>query len=61
LLGEIESLKTGDDAAVWARRRLGAKSTLHSADAAHVERGFQDRLMVKAKSRRDLPLSIKAS
>jgi hypothetical protein len=28
-----------------ALRRLGAKSTLHSVDAAHVERGFQDRLM----------------
>jgi hypothetical protein len=24
---------------------IGAKSTLHSVDAAHVERGFQDRLM----------------
>ena len=45
LLREIESLRTGDDAALWARRRLGAKSTLHSADAAHIERGFQDRLM----------------
>jgi ERF superfamily len=45
LLREIESLKTGDDAARWAQRRLGAKSTLHSVDAAHVERGFQDRLM----------------
>jgi hypothetical protein len=45
LLREIESLKTGDDAALWAQRRLGAKSTLHLADAARVERGFQDRLM----------------
>jgi len=45
LLREIESLKTADEAAVWAHRRLGAKSTLHAADAAHVERGFQDRLM----------------
>jgi hypothetical protein len=45
LLREIESLKTGDDAALWAHRRLGAKSTLHSAHAAHIERGFQDRLM----------------
>src|SRR5215831_13334721 len=44
LLREIESLKSGDDAALWAQRRLGAKSTLHAADAAHVERGFQDRL-----------------
>jgi hypothetical protein len=45
LLREIESLETGDDAALWAQRRLGAKSTLHSADVVHVERGFQDRLM----------------
>jgi hypothetical protein len=45
LLREIESLRTGDDAALWAQRRLGAKGTLHSADAAHVECGFQDRLM----------------
>jgi hypothetical protein len=45
LLREIERLKTGDEAALWALRRLGAKSTLHSADAAHVECGFQDRLM----------------
>jgi ERF superfamily len=45
LLREIQSLKTGDEAAVWAQRRLGAKSTLHSADAAHVEHGFQNRLM----------------
>ena len=44
LLREIESLKTGDEAALWALRRLAAKSTLHSVDAAHVERGFQDRL-----------------
>ena len=45
LLREIESLKTDDNAALWAQQRLGAKSTLHSVDAAHVERGFQDRLM----------------
>src|SRR5262249_12317905 len=45
LLREIGSLKTGDEAALWAQRRLGAKSTLHPADAAQVERGFQDRLM----------------
>jgi hypothetical protein len=45
LLREIEFLKTGDDAALWARRRLSAKGTLHSVDAAQVERGFQNRLM----------------
>src|SRR5262249_61800000 len=44
LLREIESLKTGDDAALWAQRRLSAKSTLNSADAAHHERGFLDPL-----------------
>jgi ERF superfamily protein len=45
LLREIESLNTGDGAALWAQRRLSAKSTLHSTDAAHVERVFQDQLM----------------
>jgi hypothetical protein len=45
LLREIESLNTGDEAALWAQRRLGAKSTLHSADAANVECDFRDRLM----------------
>src|SRR6516165_3045790 len=45
LLREIECLKTADEAAVWAQRRLGAKGTLHLADVVHVERGFQDRLM----------------
>jgi hypothetical protein len=45
LLREIESLKTGDDAALWAQRRLSAKSTLHSTDAAQVESAFHDRLM----------------
>jgi hypothetical protein len=45
LLREIEFLKTGDDAALWAQRRLSAKSALNSADAADVERGFRDRLM----------------
>jgi hypothetical protein len=45
LIREIQSLKTGDEAALWALRRLGAKSTLQSVDAAQVERGFQDRLM----------------
>jgi hypothetical protein len=45
LLREIGALNTGDDAALWAQRRLGAKSTLHSADAEHVESGFQDRLL----------------
>jgi hypothetical protein len=45
LLREIETLKTGDDAALWAQRRLGAKGNLHSADAAHIERGFRDRLV----------------
>src|SRR5262249_6328076 len=45
LLREIECLKTADEAAVWAQRRLGAKGTLHSADVVHVERNSQARLM----------------
>jgi hypothetical protein len=44
LLREIESLNADDDAALWARRRGGAKNTLNAADAARVEEAFQTRL-----------------
>jgi hypothetical protein len=65
LLREIESLKTGDEAALWALRRLAAKSTLHSVDAAHVERGFQDMLQPlrfkKSNSRRIVHVRAKSA
>jgi hypothetical protein len=44
LLREIETLNADDDAALWARRRGGAKNTLNAADAARVEEAFQSRL-----------------
>jgi hypothetical protein len=41
LLREIESLKADDEAALWARRRGGAKNTLNAADAEQVEQAFR--------------------
>jgi ERF superfamily len=44
LLREIESLNSNDEAALWARRRGGAKNRLNAADATRVEQAFQSRL-----------------
>jgi len=44
LLREIESLNADDEAALWARRRGGAKNTLNAADAEQVEQVFRGRL-----------------
>jgi hypothetical protein len=44
LLREIESLNSNDEAALWARRRGGAKNSLNAADAAGVEQAFQSQL-----------------
>jgi hypothetical protein len=44
LLREIESLNGNDEAALWARRRGGAKNSLNAADAAQVEQCFRERL-----------------
>jgi hypothetical protein len=44
LLGEIESLNSNDEAALWARRRGGAKNSLNAADAADLEQAFESRL-----------------
>jgi hypothetical protein len=41
---EIESLNADDGAALWARRRGGAKNTLNAADAEQVEQAFRGRL-----------------
>jgi hypothetical protein len=41
LLVEIKALKDGDDLALWAHRRLGAKNTLVADDARVIETAYQ--------------------
>jgi len=44
LVREMEGLSTADDAALWAQRRLTAKSQLSAADAQQVEEAFAAKL-----------------
>jgi hypothetical protein len=44
LLIELKSIGSAEDAAQWAHRVLGAKSTLIAADAKQIEELFQDKL-----------------
>ena len=44
LIAELKDLSSGDDAAMWAHRRLGEKNKLKAADAQRVEDAFQARL-----------------
>jgi hypothetical protein len=44
LLREIEALKCNDEAALWARQRIGAKNTLDAEDAERLEQAFQKKL-----------------
>ena len=44
LLGEVTGLGSGDDAAVWAHRRLPDKNKLTAADAHKIEEAFQSKL-----------------
>jgi hypothetical protein len=46
LLREIQGLKSGDDAARWAQRRLAAKNQLSATDAQQVEEVFAAKLAV---------------
>jgi ERF superfamily protein len=46
LLREIECLGVGDDAALWAERRLPAKNQLSATDAQQVEEAFAAKLAV---------------
>jgi hypothetical protein len=51
LLREIENLSTPDDAALWAHRKLPAKSRLREADAQQVEEAFAAQLaMIQAQN-----------
>ena len=45
LIAELIDLGSGDDAAMWAHRRLGEKNTLTAADARRVEGAFQAKLV----------------
>jgi hypothetical protein len=44
LLRDLGNLSSAEGAAVWARRILPAKNTLHAADAREVEEAFQVKL-----------------
>jgi hypothetical protein len=44
LLRQIEGLSSGDEAALWAQRRLVAKNKLSAADAQQVEEAFATKL-----------------
>jgi len=44
LLGELQELASGDDAALWAHRSLPGKYRLIAADADRVEQAFQSRV-----------------
>jgi hypothetical protein len=44
LLRNVSNLSSAEGAAIWARRILPAKNTLHEADARQVEEAFQAKL-----------------
>jgi hypothetical protein len=44
LLRDMENLNSAESAAVWARRILPAKNTLHEADARQVEEAFEAKI-----------------
>ena len=44
LVTELGELGSGDDAALWAKRRLGEKNRLTASDARRVEEAFQAKL-----------------
>jgi hypothetical protein len=48
LLGELNELASGDDAALWAHRSLPEKNKLTTADAGRIEEGFQIKLTALA-------------
>jgi hypothetical protein len=50
---EIEGLRSSDDAALWAQRRLAAKNALSAADAERVEQAFEKKLATFASATAD--------
>jgi ERF superfamily len=55
LLGQINELAGGDEAALWAHRSLAEKNKLTAADALRVEESFQARLASLATADTDNP------
>ena len=45
MLGELNDIGSGDEAAKWAHRRLPEKNKLNAADAKHIEECFGAKLM----------------
>jgi ERF superfamily protein len=45
LLSEIGRITDAEEAANWARKRMGAKNTLMAEDAKLVERGFEQKML----------------
>jgi hypothetical protein len=46
LAGELKNLGSAEEAATWARRVLGARSSLTGADAHQIEEAFREKLTV---------------
>ena len=57
LIAELQSLKGGDDLALWAYRRLPAKNTLNADDARAVEAAYQAALDASDERRPEVPAS----
>jgi hypothetical protein len=66
LSDELKSIGSAEEAAMWAHRVLGAKSTLIAADAKQIEEAFRERVAAyeaaskvggprKARSRKSMP------
>ncbi len=48
ILAEVQGLRSGDEAADWARKAIAAKNSLTAVDAGLVEAAFEQRLAVLA-------------
>jgi hypothetical protein len=59
LIAEIENIRSGDELAAWAHRRLSAKNSLTAEDALSVEASYQaqlDSVANAAKAQRVTPI-----
>jgi hypothetical protein len=55
LLAELDGLGSSDDAALWAHRSLPRKNQLTAADARHLEKAFEARIIGFASNQDDKP------